>query len=162
LKEPIRAFFHLDGARIVDVSNFPQLVLTDQKDPQVSPTSYGRNPTRIVMQLRRGDRGWRAVTWGIRPGKMWVYDFLAAKTASQENTLAWFTGGDLTVTTAGKLSTAGTITALQLLPLRLQVTVDDVAHEYDLTSAYQRFVGGDVVITLYNAADQEVSLRFHK
>jgi hypothetical protein len=160
--ERLRIFFHRNDARVVDVGKYPEFILTDQPNPTASPTGHGRNPTRIVMQLRHGKRGWRATRWGIRPGQMWVYDFLAAKTARQENTLAPFIGGDLTVTTGGKLSTAGTITALQLRPLCLTVTVDGARRHYDLTSAYQRFVGGDIEITCFDGDDKDVVLRFHK
>jgi hypothetical protein len=159
----VTVFFHKGNARIVSVEYFPEFILTNKLDASVSPTSYGSNPTRIIMRICLGDRGWRARAWGTRPGQDWVYDFLAAKSKTQENTLAWFIGGYLTIDIERSDTITGRIAVVELTPLRLIVKLEDGAsHTYDLSRARYRYDGQDVIITLHNKLNQEVSLRFHK
>lgn len=65
----VTVFAHVSaGRKVTGTTDEP--VITAERE-QIYPTVIPRNPTKVVMTVRQGDRGWKATTWGLLPERDW-------------------------------------------------------------------------------------------
>ncbi len=118
-RRPISVFFRKEGCREV-TGTADEPVLTDKPSTESYVRSRGRNPSRIIMKVVPGEKGPRAIAWGIIPKRNWIADLIA------NDQLSGYIGGEIVIYRInGQYHLSGTLEHIELTLESLTVHVRD-------------------------------------